>query len=123
MNVKPLCAKLQKPTQGDFMKATGHATESVRVPRPKALKSLPEVVVYEGHDYGGHHIRTNLNMQVISRDLNDKISSIIVVQGKWRFYRDPNFLGDYWDLDVGYYPSIGSATDVISSFQCIEYPG
>ncbi len=105
------------------MKPTGHATESIRVPRPTTLKSLPEVVVYEGHDYGGHHTRTNLNMQVIGRDLNDRISSIIVVQGKWRFYRDANFLGDYWDLEVGYYPSIGSATDVISSFQCIEYPG
>lgn len=103
------------------MKPTGHAKESIRVPRPTNLKSLPEVVVYENIDYGGHHHRTNLNMQVIGRDLHDQISSIIVVQGKWRFYRDPHFLGDYWDLDVGYYPSLGSATDVISSFQCIEY--
>lgn len=105
------------------MTPTGKVTESVRVPRPAHLKSLPEVVVYEDHDYGGLHLRTNLNMQMIGRDLNDRISSIIVVQGKWRFYRERNFLGEYWDLDVGYYPSLGSATDVISSFQCIEYPG
>jgi|GEM_PF-4739587 len=104
------------------MKPSGHSTESIKVPRPSGLKSLPEVVVYEDHDYCGHHKRTNLNVQLIGRELNDKISSIIVVQGKWRFYRDAHFLGDYWDLDVGYYPSLGSATDVISSFQCIEYP-
>lgn len=110
-------------SKGNTLKPSGTATESLRVPRPEKLKSLPEVVVYEDHDYGGHHKRTNLNMQIIGRDLNDKISSIIVVQGKWRFYRDRNFLGDYWDLDVGYYPSLGSATDVISSFQCLEYPG
>lgn len=104
------------------MKPSGHATETIKVPRPSKLKILPEVVVYEGYDYAGHHLRTNLNMQIIGSDLNDKISSIIVVHGTWRFYRDRHFKGDYWDLGVGYYPSIGSADDSISSFQCIEYP-
>ena len=106
----------------DLMKPTGTATESVTIPRPKKLKTLPEVVVYEDIDSGGSHNRTNLIMQVIGREINDRISSIIAVQGKWRFYRDPHFLGDFWDLDVGYYRSIGKASDMISSFQCIEYP-
>lgn len=89
--------------------------------RPKNLDVLPEVVIYEDHDYGGPSHRTNLNFRRMSQEFNDKISSIVVVRGKWRFYRDANYTGDYWDLDVGYYPKLGSVSDVISSFQCIEY--
>ena len=96
-------------------------SENGKFPRPEALNSLPEIVVYEDHDYGGHHHRTNLKFMRIGRDLNDRISSIIVVRGVWRVYRDPNYKGDYWDLTVGYYPSLGELSDVISSFQCIDY--
>src|SRR5258708_2511869 len=106
------------------MKPSGTAIESQlgMFERPAKLTSLPEVVVYEYHEYGGQSYRTNLNVVRMSKEFNDKISSIVVVQGIWRFYRDLNYKGDYWDLGVGYYPSIGSASDVISSFQCIEYP-
>jgi hypothetical protein len=105
------------------MTPSGFATESEngKFPRPDKLTSLPEVVVYEDHHYGGHSHRTNLNFLNIGRDLNDRISSIVVVRGVWRFYRDPHYKGDYWDLGVGYYPSIGGLNDVISSFQCIDY--
>ena len=102
---------------------TGTAGESQfgMFERPANLNVLPEVVVYHDHDYAGPSHRTNLNFRRMSRELNDKISSIVVVRGTWRFYRDPNYMGDYWDLDVGYYPNIGSVSDVISSFQCIKY--
>ena len=102
---------------------SGTATESQYgiFERPTDLNALPELVVYQDHDYGGPSHRTNLNFRRMSRDLNDKISSIVIVRGTWRFYRDPNYTGDYWDLDVGYYPKIGSVSDVISSFQCIKY--
>ncbi len=89
--------------------------------RPTNLNALPEVVIYQDHDYGGPSHRTNLNFRRMSREFNDKISSIVVVRGTWRFYRDPNYVGDYWDLEVGYYPNIGAVSDVISSFQCIKY--
>ena len=89
--------------------------------RPEKMESLPEVVIYQDHDYGGPSHRTNLNFRRMSKDLNDKISSIVVVRGTWRFYRDPDYTGDYWDLDVGYYPSLGPVSDEISSFQCIKH--
>lgn len=104
-------------------KPSGTAVESEygKFERPVNFESLPEVVVYHEHDYGGESYRTNLNFRRMSREFNDKISSIVVVRGTWRFYRDANYMGDYWDLDAGYYPSIGSVSDVISSFQCIKY--
>ena len=89
--------------------------------RPENFDSLPEVVVYQDHDYGGPSHRTNLNFRRMSNEFNNKISSIVVVKGTWRFYRDQNYMGDYWDLEPGYYPGIGSVSDVISSFQCIKY--
>jgi len=105
------------------MTPSGTADEAEWFERPDHLTSLPEVVVYEDHDYGGRTVRTNLNYKRLGSDqLNDRISSIVVVSGTWRFYRDPNYLGDYWDLKVGYYPTLGAMSDQISSFQCIEYP-
>ena len=106
---------LQQPT------GTVDHSEAGQFHRPEHLEALPEVVVYQDHDYGGESYRTNLNFQLIPKDFNDKISSIVIVRGTWRFYREPNFHGDYWDLPVGYYPTLGSANNQISSFQCIKY--
>lgn len=89
--------------------------------RPANLDALPEVVLYESPNYEGYALRTNLNHRRLSSQLNDSISSIIVVRGTWRFYRDADYKGDFWDLTVGYYPRIGSVSDVISSFQCVQY--
>jgi hypothetical protein len=102
---------------------SGKATESQHgmFERPTGLSALPEVVVYDEHDYGGTSHRTNLNFRRMSKEMNDKIASIVVVRGTWRFYRDSNYTGDYWDLDVGYYPTLGSVSHLISSFQCIKY--
>lgn len=104
-------------------KPSGTAAESQfgMYERPASMESLPEVVIYEDHEYGGNSHRTNLNFRRLSSEFNDRISSIVVVRGTWRFYRDPNYMGDYWDLSVGYYPKIGSVSDQISSFQCIKY--
>ncbi len=54
---------------------------------------------------------------------NDKVSSIIVVRGTWRFYQHRDYKGAYWDLSgPAYYPWVEDANipnDIISSFQCI----
>lgn len=102
---------------------SGTAAESQhgQFERPTNPDVLPEIVVYQDHDYGGQSLRTNLNFQRVPKEFNDSISSIVVVRGIWRFYRDANYTGDYWDLSVGYYPRIGTVSDVISSFQCIQY--
>ena len=113
----------QPSKETDWKTPSGTATESQfgLFERPTSMVALPEVVVYHDHDYGGHHHRTNLNFRRMSNELNDKISSIVVVRGTWRFYREQNYKGDYWDLDVGYYPNIGALNDEISSFQCIAW--
>ena len=53
---------------------------------------------------------------------NDRISSIIVVNGTWRFYEHKDLQGRYWDLRPGFYRWVvdaGIPNDIISSFQCI----
>jgi hypothetical protein len=53
---------------------------------------------------------------------NDRISSLIVVSGVWRFYRDEYYKGAHWDLGPGYYESFFTEKgpdDVVSSFQAI----
>jgi hypothetical protein len=103
-------------------------SEIDKFPRPQTgLICLPEVVIYSNINYGGHELRTNLNFRLLASRFNDDISSVIVVRGTWRFYRDPHYTGDYWDLPPGFYPNLyspnhpGHAHDVISSFQCIAW--
>ena len=72
---------------------------------------FPEVVVYEHARYGGVEWRTNLNHPYVGDWWNDKISSIIVVSGAWRFFEHANYGGAYWDLGPGYYASLTLASD------------
>lgn len=83
---------------------------------------LPEVVIYDHICFGGAYARTNLSFHFIGNFWNDRISSLIVVSGVWRFYRDEYYKGDHWDLGPGYYESFFTAKgpdDVVSSFQAI----
>lgn len=83
---------------------------------------LPEVVIYEHIDFGGVEARTNLAWHFVGGWWNDKISSIVVVSGTWRFYEHWHFEGRYWDLGPGYYRWVedaGIPNDIISSFQPI----
>lgn len=102
----------------------GHASQSEidAFNRPMVgFEVVPEVVVFRDPRYEGGEKRTNLNCFMLGGEFNDQISSIIVVRGTWRFYRDSQYRGDYWDLKPGYYPTIGTANDTFSSFQCIEW--
>jgi hypothetical protein len=85
---------------------------------------LPEVVFYEHIDFGGVEVRTNLNWYFVGSFWNDKISSIIVVSGTWRFYEHWHYEGRFWDLRPGYYrwvEAVGIPNDIISSFQAISF--
>lgn len=85
---------------------------------------LPEVVICEHIDFGGANERTNLNYYFVGDWWNDKISSIIVVSGTWRFYEHWHYEGRHWDLGPGYYRWVedaGIPNDLISSFQAIAY--
>jgi hypothetical protein len=83
---------------------------------------LPELVVYDHTGFKGAYARTNLSFHFIGNFWNDRISSLIVVSGVWRFYRDEYYKGDYWDLGPGFYESFFTAKgpdDTVSSFQAI----
>ena len=86
------------------------------------IARLPELVIYDHIGFGGAYARTNLSFHFIGDFWNDRISSLIVVSGVWRFYRDEYYKGDYWDLGPGYYESFFTAKgpdDVVSSFQAV----
>lgn len=85
---------------------------------------FPEVVVYEHANYGGAEWRTNLNHSYVGDWWNDKISSIIVVSGTWRFFEHINYGGAFWDLGPGYYSWVEAANipnDMISSFLVLSW--
>ena len=83
---------------------------------------LPELIIYDGTGFKGAYARTNLSFHYLGDYWNDRISSIIVVSGVWRFYRDEYYKGDHWDLGPGFYECFfteGGPDDVVSSFQAI----
>ena len=83
---------------------------------------LPELVVYDHVGFKGAYARTNLSFHYLGDFWNDRISSLIVVSGIWRFYRDEYYKGDHWDLGPGFYESFFTEKgpdDVVSSFQAI----
>ena len=89
----------------------------------KELVRLPELVVYDHIGFKGAYARTNLSFHFLGDFWNDRISSLIVVSGVWRFYRDDYYKGDHWDLGPGYYESFFTEKgpdDVVSSFQAIS---
>ncbi len=83
---------------------------------------LPELVIYDHACFGGAYARTNLSFNFVGDFWNDRISSIIIVSGVWRFFRDEYYKGPSWDLGPGYYESFFTEKgpdDVVSSFQAI----
>jgi hypothetical protein len=83
---------------------------------------LPELVVYDHIGFKGAYARTNLSFHFLGDFWNDRISSLIIVSGVWRFYRDEFYKGDHWDLGPGFYECFFTEKgpdDVVSSFQAI----
>ena len=83
---------------------------------------LPELIVYDHIGFKGAYARTNLSFHYLGDFWNDRISSLIVVSGVWRFYRDEYYKGDHWDLGPGFYECFFTEKgpdDVVSSFQAI----
>lgn len=118
----PIITPLPEKPAGDAGRVSDHV--KLALPVAGSVSVMPEVVVYEHINFGGADWRTNLGWGYVGDWWNDKISSIIVVSGTWRFYLHANFQGPYWDLKQGYYNWVENAripNDVISSFQCISW--
>jgi hypothetical protein len=83
---------------------------------------LPELILYDHVGFKGAYARTNLSFHFLGDFWNDRVSSLIVVSGIWRFYRDEYYKGDHWDLGPGFYECFfkeSGPDDVVSSFQAI----
>jgi len=98
------------------------AAGKVAVEVAEGVSRLPELVIYDHTGFGGAYARTHLSFNFIGDFWNDRISSLIIVSGVWRFYRDEYYKGPSWDLGPGYYESFFTSKgpdDVVSSFQAI----
>ena len=84
---------------------------------------MPEIVIYDHVGFRGAYARTNLSFLFLGDFWNNRISSLIIVSGVWRFYRDDYYKGDHWDLGPGFYECFfkdRGPDDVVSSFQAMQ---
>lgn len=92
--------------------------------RPANALQIPQVQIYEHIDFGGNNEVTSLNWYYVGDWWNDKISSIVIYSGRWRFYLHWHYEGPHWDLGPGQYRWVEAANipnDVISSFKFIGW--
>ena len=67
-------------------------------------------------------VETNSDTANVGDAVNDRVTSIIINEGTWRFFTDSQFRGVSADLGSGRYPNIGLGTisnDSITSFRRI----
>jgi hypothetical protein len=105
--------------------------------RSGASASLPQIYVYKDDNFqgdGAQFLGGGVS-ELGPIGWDDKISSIVVISGTWRFYWDYRFGGDYLELAPGTYPSVEQVgrsaaahpgpkpgwNDQISSFQPIAW--
>lgn len=92
--------------------------------RPSNALLIPQLQIYEHIDFGGHNEVTSLNWYYVGGWWNDKISSLVIYSGRWRFYLHWHYEGPHWDLGPGQYRWVEAANipnDCISSFQFIGW--
>lgn len=103
-----------------FAALTDYQSMDLNTPISAKCVRLPEVAIYEHIDYGGRKDQTSLNWQFVGGFWNDRISSIVVLGGHWRFFEHINYGGKSWLLGPGQYrwvSSVGVPNDIISSFR------
>ena len=88
-----------------------------------AVVSAAKVIVYEDFNFEGENLDTTFDTRYVGDQFNDKISSIKIESGTWRFYEDSNYEGRYWDLEPGEYSwveDVGIPNDLMSSFKQVN---
>jgi hypothetical protein len=87
-----------------------------------------EIILFRDVNFGGPHkhlvnAEQNLNADD-DDDFNDAVSSFVIIQGNWKFYRNAGFSDDYPAvLGPGLYPWVESVkirNDDISSLQVVD---
>jgi hypothetical protein len=94
-------------------------------------ENLGSVLLFQGRDFGKPMLRVdNYLVSLAPSGFNDNVSSIIVLNGHWVFYRDDAFKSPYTTagnmqlvLSRGMYPYVGDvgiADDDLSSLRSIQ---
>ncbi len=83
---------------------------------------MAKITLYQDYEFGGNSITLETAISDLSTyDFNDHVSSLIIEEGEWNFYRDIDFTEDYGiTLGPGEYPYIdemGIDNDDLSSLQ------
>ena len=85
---------------------------------------MAQIVIFNNADFSGTALLVNDQLGSLGRfDLNDRVSSFIVLSGTWEFYERPDFQIPYQRrLGPGQYhwvEELGIANDSISSLRAV----
>ncbi len=79
------------------------------------------VTVFWDANFGGEARTFHDDVGFVGRHWNDQISSFVVHQGRWVFFRDAGFNGETLNANPGAYAFVGNYwNDQISSARCIQ---
>jgi hypothetical protein len=84
---------------------------------------MAAVELYNHSNFRGKLVETNSDTPNVGDIVNDRVTSIVINQGTWRFFTDSNYRGVSADFRPGRYPNIGLGTlpnDSITSFRRIK---
>ncbi|HST36638.1 MAG TPA: beta/gamma crystallin-related protein [Allosphingosinicella sp.] len=92
----------------------------------RTANRIPEIVLFGDRNFRGFQFRSNLSYPRIS--FSDTISSFIVIDGLWEFFKHEEYQGKLGtgtkQFGVGYYPwveDVGIPNDTISGFRCVGF--
>jgi len=83
-----------------------------------------QIVVFEHANFAGEaRFIKDQEPRLGDQNMNDKVSSFVVITGQWQFFQDPDFLFPYGPiLGPGPYPwieDIGIKNDQVSSLKSV----
>jgi len=91
-----------------------------------------KIIVFEHIDFGGRHVLLDLPCANLSSyGFNDTVSSLVILQGNWKFYKDKDFNAPYLKngsplvLPPGLYPSVvnvGITNDDLTALEAVTDP-
>ena len=86
---------------------------------------MAQIIIFDNADFSGTALLVNDEAASLGEfDLNDKVSSLIVLSGIWQFFEGPNFETPYESrLGPGQYhwvKEVGLPNDQISSLRAVR---
>ena len=89
------------------------------------MAHLGHLIIFEHSNFDGNHkhvIQSVPNLFTSSGEMNDKLSSLVILDGRWEFFRHSNFVDSLGTLGVGDYANVadtGIPHDQVSSIRLI----